>query len=169
MRPQPNKQNRPVMLTADAVRRINRVVASYERGDRDRRPKTRTSWDEGDPIRLCKTTSAWAKDTTATLDVWESGTPPAETQTTGQTIDAVNKMHAVADDTFVHVALGANGTWYLIEAGDNESSGCEHPSIAGRDLTGLAGYDSAKTQALVHEAGCLKWLDIDDCPEGSGP
>lgn len=120
--------------------------------------------DGGDPVRLCKTSAVWNRDTIATLNVWEAGTPPGETQSTGQTVDAVNKMHKVASGTWVIVARAVNGTWYLVEAGDNQSESCASPSIAGRDLTELPGYDAAKRQALTHDLGCLKWIDLEDCP-----
>jgi hypothetical protein len=117
-----------------------------------------------DPVRLCKTSSVWNRDTIAQLNVWEDGGPPAETQSTGQTIHAVNKMHKVASGTWVIVARAVNGTYYLVEAGDNQSESCASPSIAGRDLTELPGYDAAKKQALTHDNGCLKWIDLADCP-----
>lgn len=111
-----NRENRPVMLSADTARRVARAVATIERGDRDVAPRRfRTASDEGDPVRLCKTSAAWAKGATATLNVWESGTPPSETQTTGETIaDAVNKLHYVASGVFVIVAKSNNGRWYLV-------------------------------------------------------
>jgi hypothetical protein len=107
------------MLTADAARRIGRAVAKIERGNRDiEPPRMRTAGDDGgDPVRLCKTTAAWNKGTTATLNVWESGTPPGETQTTGETISgAVNKFANVATGKFCIVAKAGNGSWYLIAA-----------------------------------------------------
>lgn len=122
-------------------------------------------------VRLCKTNAVWERDTIATLDVWEEGTPPSETQSTGQTVEAVNKMHKVAAGTWVVVARCTNGSWYLVEAGDNEpespegeGDACVPPSISGRDLTDITGYDSDKTQALSHAQGCLKWIDVADCP-----
>lgn len=132
-------------------------------------------------VRLCKTTAVWERDTIATLDVWEDGTPPGETQTADATVEAVNKMHKVAADTWVVVARCTNGSWYLVEAGDNEpeppeggeggsgGDACVPPSISGRDLTDITGYDSSKTQALSHAQGCLKWIDIEDCPTETPP
>jgi hypothetical protein len=71
----------------------------------------------GDPVRLGKTTATWTKGTTATINVWESGTPPSETQTTGVTIaGCVNKFANVASGKWVMVARGANGSYYLIAA-----------------------------------------------------
>jgi predicted RecA/RadA family phage recombinase len=67
--------------------------------------------------RLCKTSSSFAKGTTATLDVWEDGTPPSETQTTGVTIpDVVNKYANIGSGKFVSVALHGNGRWYVVSA-----------------------------------------------------
>lgn len=153
------------MLTADAARRIGRAVAKIERGDRDMSPtQLPTGIESGEPLRICKTTAEWARDTEATLQVWESGTPPSETQTASETVKAINKMRAVAANVFVHVALAANGTWYLVDAGDDEGA-CNKPTIGGRDLTKLPGYAAGATQALIHESGCMKWLDIEECPE----
>lgn len=155
------------MLTADAARRVGRAVAAYERGNRDiHPPRIRTAGDDGgDPVRLCKTSADWAKGTTATLNVWENGTPPSETQTTGETVqDVVNKIRDVKSGSFVIVAKAGNGSWYLVEAGNPDDSGCRGPTIAGDDLTKLTGYDASKTQVLGHASGCLKWIDTEACP-----
>lgn len=157
---------RKVSFSEADARRIAASVRAHERGNRDAPPIRfrNVSDDGGAPIRLCKTTADWASGTTATLNVWEEGSTPGETQSTGQTVTATNKMHAVASGAWVHVAQAANGVWYLIEAGDTESAGCNPPTIAGRDLTKLPGYDATKTQALVHESGCMQWLTAEDCP-----
>lgn len=71
----------------------------------------------GTIMRLGKTTGAWAKNTLATINVWEGGTPPNETQTTGETLaGCVNKFANVATGKWVIVARGANGSYYLIAA-----------------------------------------------------
>jgi hypothetical protein len=71
----------------------------------------------GDPVRLGKTTATWTKGTTATINVWESGTAGSETQTTGVTITGcVNKFATVASGKWVMVARGVNGSYYLIAA-----------------------------------------------------
>ncbi|NBT36378.1 MAG: hypothetical protein EBT03_12735 [Betaproteobacteria bacterium] len=68
-------------------------------------------------LHLCKTTSEFAKGTTATLNVWEDGTPPNETQTSGFTIEnVVNKYATIAANKFVSVARHGNGYWYVIAA-----------------------------------------------------
>lgn len=70
-----------------------------------------------EPVRLGKTSSAWAKGTTATIDVWESGSPSSETQTTGVTLSGcVNKFSNVGSGKWVMVAWGGAGAWYLIAA-----------------------------------------------------
>ena len=156
---------RRVSWNENDARRVAAATLAYERGNRDMPGlRFRQGGDDGDPVRLCKTSAVWNRDTIATLNVWEAGTPPGETQSTGQTVDAVNKMHKVASGTWVIVARAVNGTWYLVEAGDNQSESCASPSIAGRDLTELPGYDAAKKQALTHDLGCLKWIDLEDCP-----
>ena len=68
-------------------------------------------------VRLCKTSSAFNKGTVATLNVWESGTPPSETQTSGATVpDVINKYANIATNKFVSVALHGNGRYYVIAA-----------------------------------------------------
>jgi hypothetical protein len=71
----------------------------------------------GSPVRLGKTSSAWNKGTTATINVWEDGTPPSETQTAGKNLqNCVNKFANVASGKWVILALAGNGYWYLIAA-----------------------------------------------------
>lgn len=70
----------------------------------------------GGPVRLGKTTSTWTKGTTATIDLWESGTPPSETTSSNTLANCVNKMVTVPSGRWVEVALGANGYWYLVWA-----------------------------------------------------
>lgn len=157
-------------LSRKAVRRISRAVASYEQGDRDLSAVgVQRGGGDDEPLRLCKTTAAWPKGQLATLEVWEDGTPPDESQTTGLTIpDVVNKMYPVAAGAFVMIAQAANGYWYLVEAESKKDGSCDSPNISGHDLTTLPGYSSSKKQALTHDNGCLQWVDIEDCPEGTG-
>lgn len=116
--PRANASTRPVMLTASAAQRVSRAVASFERGDRDLSPvRLRSAGGDESPLRLCKTTAAWAKGTVATLEVWESGTPPIEAVTEGETIEGVvNKYADVDSGKFCSVALHGNGYWYLVAA-----------------------------------------------------
>lgn len=69
----------------------------------------------GESVRLCKTSSPWLKGTIGTLQIWENGTPPNETESP-DTIVAVNKFAQVAANKFVIVAKAANQSWYLIAA-----------------------------------------------------
>jgi hypothetical protein len=107
-----------VLFSESDARRIASTVRAHERGNRDQPPVLfRQSGDDGSPVRLCKTSTAWNKGTLATLNVWENGTPPNETQSTGVTLTGcVNKFANVAAGKFVIVALGANGSHYLIAA-----------------------------------------------------
>jgi len=67
--------------------------------------------------RLCKTSSSFAKGSTATLDVWEDGTPPSEARSTGVTVaGVVNKFANIGSGKWVSVALHANGYWYVVSA-----------------------------------------------------
>jgi hypothetical protein len=158
-------------FTRRAAKRISRAVQAFERGDRDTSALTFRQSGDDEPLRLCKTTAAWAKNTTATLEVWEDGTPPNESKSTGLTIeDVVNKSFDVASGVFCLIALAANGTWYLVAPGSDETENCDKPHIGGQDMTTISGYSASKKQALTHDNGCLKWVDIEDCPEApTGP
>ncbi len=109
---------RTVRLTEDAARRMAAATRAYERGNRDQSAVMfRQGGDDGDPVRLGRTGTVWNKGTLATINVWESGTPPNETQTTGQTLaNCVNKFANVAGGKWVMLARGGNGYWYLIAA-----------------------------------------------------
>ena len=109
---------KPVAFSDDGARRIIAATKAYEAGSRDMSPIAfRQVADDGDPVRLGKTTATWTKGTTATINVWESGTAGSETQTTGVTITGcVNKFATVASGKWVMVARGVNGSYYLIAA-----------------------------------------------------
>lgn len=97
--------------------RISKTVRAYERGNRDVSPVMFRQVGDDASARLCKTSAAWNKGTTATLNVWEAGTPPSETQSTGVTIpNCVNKFANVAAGKWVMVMQAGNGSWYLIAA-----------------------------------------------------
>ena len=111
---------KPVGFTRQDAARISNVVRTVERvGNTGVGPYTPYRGDDGDgePVRLGKTSAAWAKGTLATINVWESGTPPSETQTSGATLaNCVNKFASVAAGKWVMLAKGANGSYYLIAA-----------------------------------------------------
>jgi hypothetical protein len=110
---------RPVTFSEDGARRVIAATKAYEGGNRSTSPiKFRDpGGDDSDPVRLGKTTSAWNKGTLQTINVWESGTPPNETQSTGVVlVNCVNKFANVPSGKWVMMARGGTGYWYLIAA-----------------------------------------------------
>jgi hypothetical protein len=106
-----------VAFTRDSASRISAATLAYERGNRDQSPIHFRDTGDDFSLRLCKTSAAFNKGTVATLNVWESGTPPNETQTSGETVaDVINKYANIASGKFVSVALHANGRWYVVAA-----------------------------------------------------
>ena len=110
--------SKPVAFSEDGARRVIAATKIVEGGNRNMSPIAfRQVADDGDPVRLGKTTSAWNKGTTATINIWEDGTPPSEAQTSGVTLsNCVNKFANVATGKWVMLARGGNGYWYLIAA-----------------------------------------------------
>lgn len=109
---------RRVHLTESSAKRIASAVRAVENGGRDMPGVTfrQPGGDDGG-IRLCKTSATFTKGTTATLNVWESGTPPSETQSTGVTVaGVVNKFATIASGKWVAIAQAGNGSWYVIAA-----------------------------------------------------
>lgn len=112
---------KPVAFSEDGARRVIAATKAYEAGSRDMSPiKFRDmGGDDGDPVRLGKTTASWSKGTTATIELYEEGTPPNETKkspTADTLTGCVNKFATVASGKWVIVARGGNGSWYLISA-----------------------------------------------------
>ncbi len=102
-----------VTATRETWHRIFRAIRGVESLDRDAivgGPSYR-SGDDADVV-LCKTTAAWAKGTTATLQIW-TGKPGTETNS-GVTISAYNRYGAVATGKWCSVALHRHGWYYLI-------------------------------------------------------
>ena len=109
--------SKPVAFSEDGARRVIAATKAYEAGNRSMSPIAFARPEAAEPIRLGKTTSTWNKGTTATINVWESGTPQSETQTTGETLNGcVNKFANVGSGKWVIVAWGGAGAWYLIAA-----------------------------------------------------
>lgn len=69
----------------------------------------------GGGVRVGKTTATWSKGTLATIDLYEEGDPPNETQS-GELTDCVNKFSDIAADRWVAVGMAANGRYYVIAA-----------------------------------------------------
>jgi hypothetical protein len=109
---------KPVAFSEDGARRVIAATKAYEAGNRDM-PAIRfrdPGGDDGDPVRLGKTTSTWTKGALATIDLYESGTPPSETSSSATLTNCVNKFADVATGKWVILARGTNGSWYLIAA-----------------------------------------------------
>lgn len=141
---------RKVALTEDAAKRVAAATLAYERGNRDQPAISfRAAVDDGLPIRLCKTATAWNKGTTATLNVWESGSPGSVAATSGVTIpDCVNNIASLPAGVLVGLGLAANGAHYLVWF----------------DMTALSGYSASAQQVLGHNtSGQLVWLNTTAC------
>jgi hypothetical protein len=101
---------------------------------------TGTKWavvrinDPSDPVRLGKTSSTWTKNTTATIDLWEGGTPPSETSSSATLANCVNKMVTVPSGRWVEVAQGVNGYWYLVWAEPEQLTVLTGVSLTGSGL-----------------------------------
>lgn len=107
-----------VAFSEDGARRVIAATKAVEAGSRDM-PGIRFRDAGGDEstLRLCKTSAEFGKGSVATLNVWESGSPPNETQTTGATVEnVINKYATIASGKFVSVALHGNGRWYVVAA-----------------------------------------------------
>jgi hypothetical protein len=74
-----------------------------------RRPPRRRG-DAG--LRLA---AVWNKGATATIQLWEGGTPNEETQS-GTLAGVINKFATVQSGRWVAVARGPLNAWYLISA-----------------------------------------------------
>ena len=108
---------KPVAFSEDGARRVIAATKAHEAGVRDMPGVRFRDVGDDDPVRLGKTSAAWTKGTTATINVWESGTAGSETQTSGVTLTGcVNKFANVATGKWVIVARCHNGSYYLIAA-----------------------------------------------------
>lgn len=72
--------------------------------------------DGGGRLRIGKTTATWTKGTTATIPLWEEGTPPNETESNSSLEGCVNKWADVAGDKWVGMMRGPGGVHYLVVA-----------------------------------------------------
>lgn len=166
---------RPVMLTADAARRIAKTVQAYEQGGVRIKAKPLRTADGGDSsIRVAYVADDWPAGTCATVTLYEGPGEcvPTESSPAFEIPDVANLSHDVAGDSIVIVGQAVNGLWYLIEAGNpgggGSDDGCYYPSIAGQDLTVLPGYNGGAMQLLGHDAyGCLQWFSVTECDGGS--
>ena len=94
--------------------RIARAVRGVENGGRDGAiGNPHVGSDDSDAV-LCKTTAAWAKGSSATLQIW-AGAPGSETNT-GVTLVAYNRYAAIATGKFCTVMLHRHGYYYVVAA-----------------------------------------------------
>jgi archaellin len=95
--------------------RIGRAVRGVEnsgRGEKIGSPHVGS--DDADAV-LCKTTAAWAKGSSATLQIW-AGEPGSESNT-GVTLTAYNRVASFKSGDFVTVQLNRHGFYYAVGAG----------------------------------------------------
>jgi hypothetical protein len=96
------------------ARRIVRAVQTIENGGASAGPPRVTSAGDDSDAVLCRTTAAWAKGSTATLQIW-AGAPGSEADT-GVTLSAYNRYAAIATGKFCTVMLHRHGYYYVIAA-----------------------------------------------------
>lgn len=101
-----------VGFSESAARRIGNAVRTVERGSRDQSAVRFRQPGDDSAVQLGKTTAAWAKGTSATIDLWPSGviSSPLRTQ------QALNVFADVAAGRFVMLGLESGGMWMLIAA-----------------------------------------------------
>lgn len=68
------------------------------------------------PLRIGRTASAWNKGSTATITLYEGGTPPSETAAGGTISGVINKWGDVPANKWVGIQMAANGYHYLVVA-----------------------------------------------------
>lgn len=110
---------KPVGFTQAAAGRIVRAVRTVEGGGVNLSPvKFRTAHDDGDPVRLGKTTSAWDKNTLATITLYDDGEPLMELPSGPPNTleECVNKFADIGANKWVMLARASNGSWYVISA-----------------------------------------------------
>lgn len=102
-----------VQFSRQSAEQIAEVVREFHHGDRKAPGRNRRSAPQAAAHYLGKTSTAWAKNTKATITIY-TGEPGSETSS-GDTVDAWNKFAAVQSGKWVMLAR-TNGYWYLIAA-----------------------------------------------------
>ena len=98
----------------ETARRVLRATRAIEGGSPSiSGARVTSAGDDADAV-LCKTTAAWAKGTSATLQIW-AGEPGSETNT-GVTLTAFNRYAAIATAKFCTVMLHRHGYYYVVAA-----------------------------------------------------
>lgn len=119
--------NRAVMLTADAVRRIGKTVQAYEQGRTDikARPLRTAYGDDGDSIRLGSISGSWLKGDTATVTRMKGDgtafTPHEEFEALNHFVDISIDCGSGVQRKVACALVGS--TWILIAAECDPSGG----------------------------------------------
>jgi hypothetical protein len=157
--------------------RIGRAVRGVEnsgRGEKIGSPHVGS--DDADAV-LCKTTAAWAKGSSATLQVW-TGTPGSETNT-GVTISAYNRVSAFKSGDFVTVQMNRHGYYYVVGTGGGSvrlartsSDWAKGSSMSLAIYGGTPGSETAtgETVTAYNNFGKVlsgKWVMIGENPDGN--
>lgn len=153
---------KPGVFSYEAMKRIGRVVQSYEGGKRDmpvvRLP--RMGDDATSPIRLGKVGQQWIPHQSAiSIPIWDAGTILIPlVSTTAETVMAGNHLFTIKSGSWVYLAeveTDGDMLWHVIAASDTGGS----PTIGGADLSIHTDYDGDEVQALGHSTtGALKWF-----------
>lgn len=171
-----DNSQRGVLISVESARRIAKAVQAYEQGRRRiRAPRMRTAFDDGDPLRLCRVPEDWPRGESLELEpIYETSCFDEGSGSSGSGgLVVENEIFDIAADSIALVMRAKNGCWYVVAAGcgddlsDGSGSGGCCTAIGGQDLTKVDGYDSAETQVLAHQNGCLVWLTTTDCGSGS--
>ena len=158
--------------------RISRAVRGVENGGRDGKIGTphQGAGDDSDAV-LCKTTAAWAKGSSATLQIW-AGAPGSETNT-GVTLTAYNRVAAFKSGDFVTVQMNRHGYYYVVGAGGGSvrlaktsSDWAKGSSMSLAVYGGTPGAETAtgETVTAYNNFGKVlsgKWVMIGESPEGN--
>jgi hypothetical protein len=167
---------RIIGATRETWGRIARSVRGSENGGRDNNiGAPHLGSDDADAV-LCKTTAAWAKGSTATLQIW-TGQPGSETNT-GCTISAYNRIAAFKSGDFVTVQMNRHGYYYVVGAGGGSvrlaktsSDWAKGSSMSLAIYGGTPGSETAtgETVTAFNNFGKVlsgKWVMIGESPEG---
>ena len=167
---------RIIGVTRETWGRIARSVRGSENGGRDNNIRApHLGSDDADAV-LCKTTAAWAKGSSATLQIW-AGQPGSETNT-GVTLSAYNRIAAFKSGDFVTVQMNRHGYYYVVGAGGGSvrlaktsSDWAKGSSMSLAIYGGTPGSETAtgETVTAYNNFGKVlsgKWVMIGENPEG---
>jgi hypothetical protein len=157
--------------------RVARSVRGSENGGRDNNiGAPHLGSDDADAV-LCKTTAAWAKGSSATLQIW-AGHPGSETNT-GVTLSAYNRIAAFKSGDFVTVQMNRHGYYYVVGAGGGSvrlartsSDWAKGSSMSLAVYGGTPGSETAtgETVTAYNNFGKVlsgKWVMIGENPDGN--